>query len=413
MEIKAPENLIVIPTYWASADGPQKNEEVVYDHPTLLDTEGTLARCVESLGILEGHDFDVLIVAGASTPEIQNEMARKTREIVRHARRSLAGHVYLFAEGDLDICREVIDELPPSGKSFVEVQGYSNIRNATLTLSSLIGAERVIMIDDDEYITDPHYLDKIVSKLGTRVGGKTVDGLAGRYVNPDGTWQTKREDESWATFWPKNHYINETYRQLLEGDELPELMETPMVFGGCLALTKHLYQRIPFDRRIPRGEDIDYLINARMFGYRFFMHRDLAIVHDPPPKPHSTWKLMRQDIVRFIYERLKLLEQVPMPNMDKVSLEDLEPYPAVFLDEDIMDRFFRTTNLLAIDYLSRGQTEDARECLENVAIAKEAHDRPRDSFTALVHLQEVWEQMHKGISQNKTCRERVRELLVH
>lgn len=413
MDVESPENLIVIPTYWRAAEPKESREEVAYNHATPLDTEGTLARCVESLNILKGPDFDVLIVAGASTPEIQEEMARKTGEIVKHARRELSGKVYLFTSGELEICREIMEELPHTGKGFMEVEGYSNIRNTTLILGSIIGAERIIMIDDDEYVTDPDFLGKIVRALGTRVGGKTVDGLAGHYLNPDGTWQTKKRDEPWATFWPINDYINLTYKMLLEGEDLPELIETPMVFGGCMALTKHLYRRMPFDRRIPRGEDIDYLINARMFGYNFFMHRALSIVHDPPPKPHSEWKSMRQDIVRFIHERMKLLEQVPMPNMDKVNFENLEPYPAAFLGEDLMERFLQTTNLLAIDYLARGCSEDAMECLKNVAIAKRALDKPRDSFDELIQLQKVWEQMHRNIEADSKCRKRMQDLMIH
>ena len=97
----------------------------------------------------------------------------------------------------------------------------------------------------------------------------------------------------------------------------------------------------------------------------------------------------------------------------KVNFEDLEPYPAVFLGEDIMDRFFRTTNLLAIDYLARGKTEDAMECLKNVAIAKKAHDKPRDSFEALIELQKVWEQMHQAIAADTEWRKRMRHLMIH
>ena len=409
---RSSENLITIPTYWSPGKINGEKEQVVYDHPTPLDKEGTLARCVKSLEILKGPDFDLLIVAGASTPEIQNNMADKVKEIVKQTRTKLSGNVYLFTSGQLDLCWEIMEKLPPSGKGFMEVQGYSNIRNTLLTLGSLIGAERIIMIDDDEYITDTDFLGKIVRVLGTRVGGKTVDGLAGRYINPDGSWQTKEYDEPWSTFWPKNRSINQTYKRLLEGENNPELVETPMVFGGCMALTKYLYRRIPFDRRVPRGEDIDYLINARMFGYHFFMHRFLSIIHDPPPKFHSEWKAMRQDIVRFIHERLKLEQQVSKLNMDRVDLEDLEPYPASFLAGDIVDRFFRTSNLLAIDYLVRGYSEDAKECLKNIAIAKSAYENPRDSFEDLLHLQEVWEQMHQAIAGDSICRKRMHELLV-
>ena len=44
---------MVIPSYWAreSAAGG-KEGDAVYDHPTPLDSEGTLLRAIESTGIL-------------------------------------------------------------------------------------------------------------------------------------------------------------------------------------------------------------------------------------------------------------------------------------------------------------------------------------------------------------------------
>ncbi|MCD6150302.1 MAG: hypothetical protein J7J70_01420 [Deltaproteobacteria bacterium] len=407
------ENLIVIPTYWAPSSlagikpDYDENEEVIYDHPTNLNSEGTLTRCLASLERIKGHCFDVLIVGSASTPEIQKEMAHCVRNLVRGMRDRLPGKVYLFTDNRIELCRNILRKLPAQAAQFMEVQGYSNVRNTMLILGSLLDAERIIMIDDDEYITDPDYLGKIVRALGTRVNGNVVDGLAGYYANPDFTWQIPESGKLWSAFWPKSTAINATYQKLLEQEIAGDLIETPMVFGGCMAMTKNLYRTIPFDRRVPRGEDIDYLINARMFGYNFYMHQKLSIVHDPPSKANSDWLRLRQDIIRFIYEKRKLVEQEPRPNMVRVNIDELGPYPAAFLGDDLMERFVRTTTFLAIDYLADGAHEDARKCLKNVSLAMETEKSPRNGFQDLLHLQKLWGQIHKAIadSENRQIQE--------
>jgi len=46
--------VVLIPTYWSrkKADGWREGD-AVYDHPTPLDEEGTLARTLESMKLLE------------------------------------------------------------------------------------------------------------------------------------------------------------------------------------------------------------------------------------------------------------------------------------------------------------------------------------------------------------------------
>jgi hypothetical protein len=41
---------VIIPSYWGRASNqPVNPEDAVYDHPTPLDHEGTLARALESI----------------------------------------------------------------------------------------------------------------------------------------------------------------------------------------------------------------------------------------------------------------------------------------------------------------------------------------------------------------------------
>ena len=45
---------------------------------------------------------------------------------------------------------------------------------------------------------------------------------------------------------------------------------TPLALGGNMAVGASLYRFLPFDPAVTRGEDIDYVINARMFQYLSF-----------------------------------------------------------------------------------------------------------------------------------------------
>lgn len=49
----------------------------------------------------------------------------------------------------------------------------------------------------------------------------------------------------------------------------PRLKATPFVFGGNMVIHRNLFTVVPFDQNVRRGEDIDFLINARMLGFHF------------------------------------------------------------------------------------------------------------------------------------------------
>ena len=86
MALPVSENLVIIPTYWAPAEPAHDKGAVIYDHPTPLNNSETLTRCLESLQLIEGVEFDVLIVTGASTPEIVYEMGQRVCDIADRVR---------------------------------------------------------------------------------------------------------------------------------------------------------------------------------------------------------------------------------------------------------------------------------------------------------------------------------------
>ncbi len=385
---------MVIPTYWArpSAEG-WKPGDAVYDHPTPLDQEGTLARAIKSIEILKDLDFTLVIIAAATSPEIEEKVEERVKEIVSHSKPPVP--TLVFSHSDLRRFEDRIS-LPTE---LLSLRGYSPIRNMCLWVPHLLGADVVILIDDDEVFEDPHFMEKAVEFLGEEVEGKRVLAKAGYYIQPYGGYLLKKEFEPWMGIWDNLQQMNRAFEVYIGSG--PRIKRTPFVFGGNAVLHREVFTKIPFDPSITRGEDIDYLMNAEIAGYSFFLDRQLSIRHLPPPKPHPLWMRMREDIIRFLYEREKI-------NQAGLKAEDYDPYPGAFLREDLEDKVREASQLLALQYLTQGKAEDARQTLENVSIAYQNPFRGRPVLEDYLNLREKWEKMMAEVEER---REELKRLL--
>jgi hypothetical protein len=179
----------------------------------------------------------------------------------------------------------------------------------------------------------------------------------------------------------------------------PRLKPSLLGFGGNLVVPAALGRRLPFDPAITRGEDTDYLLNARLLQIPFFLDNTLSIIHLPPAKPHPTWLRLRQDLMRFCYTRMKLRQQEPGPGQALVTVAELKPYPGNFLEDDLALRAFLSHNLLARDYLAQGDAEAARQTMENLAMM----DRLQHSGTRVYqsYLEKVsqWQALQDWLAQ--------------
>jgi hypothetical protein len=93
---------------------------------------------------------------------------------------------------------------------------------------------------------------------------------------------------------------------------------------------RELFTQVGFDPAITRGEDIDYLINARIAGHIFLFDSKLSIMHLPPRHFESfQYAKMRQDVFRFIYEKEKL-------QWNNMSPDEFAPYPGRLLGSDLI-----------------------------------------------------------------------------
>jgi len=387
--------LIVIPTYW-SRPGEERWRpgDAVYDHPTPLDGKGTLERALKSLDVLEDRDFDLAVVAVPTAAEIEEAVERKVSKLLSSA----PAPALLVGPTKIE---EVRESLRRAGKAelgrFLSLKGYPNVRNICLFIAGALGSEVAVLIDDDEVIEDPCFLSRALEFMGRRVSGGLVLAKAGYYVQGDGGYLLKTEQKPWMEHWDKVRRMNEAFELFIGRGG--RLRITPFVFGGNMVVHRLLYSRVPFDPGITRGEDIDYLINARMFGFNFYLDRELAVKHLPPPKVHPLWMRLREDFCRFLYERAKLRAQRRMEGMAYVSPESLDPYPGAFLKDDLDEKINKASHALAESYLSSGDERGAREALRNLELIQRCGSPGFNPFDELLRIQRRWAELMELVSK--------------
>ncbi len=386
--------LVAIPTYWTHPDG-RGREDLFFDHPTPLNTSGTLRRTLESLIPLVKPDMQVGVVAAAADLELYPQVEARVREMVNSP--PLPYPVVLLSGSHLEVLREEVrGRGKPEWQTLLSLDGYGAIRNLTLVMAALFGADVLVSLDDDEVVEDQGFFDRIAADLEVLGRRSPLFGLAGLYVNPDGRVTGPEPEDAWALFWPKIRWMNETFAALLAAED--PLPETTLALGGNLVLPAALYRRLPFDPRIPRGEDVDYVVNARMFGIPFYLDKDLRIRHLPPAKPHPAWLRLRQDLVRFAYARRKLRQQEPHPGLVRVSPRELIPYPGRFLQDDLEEMAHRSHTVLALEYLAVGEADAARETLMNLSLLRKEAENPENAFAAFLEFTELWQGLHAWLA---------------
>ncbi len=386
--------VMVIPTYWSreKAVGWQPGD-IVYDHPTPIDQEGTLARTLESLMVLDDKDYSLVVLACSTAPDIERDVEDRVNELVREV--DFPVDTFVISHSHLHAMHQVLREAERDDLiDVLSLAGYSNIRNMCLFIPYVLGAEIAVLIDDDEFVDDPKFIYKAREFIGSRFMGQTIDGVAGYYLNAKGSYYDDVPEEiHWMTYWDRFGSKREAFDKIIPGK--PRLKLTPFAFGGCMVIHRSLFRTVPFDPRITRGEDTDYVLNARMFGFKFFLDNELYIQHRPPPKTHPTWQRFREDIFRLLYSRAKIDGQTEEVNMTLVEAEDLDPYPGEFLRDTLDDKILKTNLILALDYLSDDRVADAKETIRNIWLANTKALPTANPFEVYLNFQRRWLTLRK------------------
>jgi glycosyltransferase involved in cell wall biosynthesis len=397
---------LVIPSYWGRRSGEPFNEEdMVYDHPTPLDGEGTLARALESIQLLSYPDFRVVVLGAATHPDLERDVEERLEEIIDPFRDSFP--VALLTHSHEHEMRSMLTERGPGGcEEMLSLRGYSNLRNFCLVAACLTGADAAVLFDDDQVYEDPLYLEKVAENIGGEHKGRFIGGLAGVYVNADNNFLLPPNRDPVFAEWPAVEYMNRAFAVIDRGERLEV---TPWVFGGNMVVHRELFIRVAFDPNVTRGEDIDYLVNAKFFGHDFLLDKELRIRHLPPPKTSPLWRRFREDLDRFIYSRAKLRAQQVGEGRCIVGVEELDPYPGRFLTGDLEEMIFRTCVLMGMEYLSRGDHDGYAECMSNILRAHSDAMPEHDPYLWYLEWRRRWEDLMGFLSGDGGLREYVME----
>ncbi len=384
---------MVIPTYWTreSKVGWREGDDV-YDHPAPLDQEGTILRAIQSTAILKDQDFQLVILAVATSRDIADQTEAKVKSIINTASHTTGVKLSLFGHSHLTQLHNLFEK---EGKKeyldFLQLRGYSNVRNMCMFIPHMLGSEAAVLIDDDEVFEDPDFIRKTKEFIGKNVNGRMVNAVAGYYLQPDGHYRLNKTFRPWMKYWDQYEKMNDAFDKFI-GTE-PRLKETPFVFGGNMIIHRNLFTRVPFDPNVVRGEDIDFLINARMFGFTFFLDNQLSIKHLPPPKTHPTWMRLREDIYRFIYQREKIKNQEKREEMTRVMPEDLDPYPGCFLKSDLEKKIEQACRVLSEEYMAEGNIKDGEEAMNNIELSRTDAVPKYNPFQSLCGIQRKWQEL--------------------
>jgi hypothetical protein len=331
-----PRTCIVVPTYWTREGGEPREGDAVYDHPTALGEADTLHRLLESLETLRSEFYVVLLVAVTA----DDVAAAAEAHVGQIASRYNSHPTLVFGSTHLSAMHQRIRDAGLGDVvSPVALTNYPVIRNLQLAVPLALGCSAIVALDDDEIVVEPDFVERAIGPLGSRMDGAVVDGLSGHYLQGDGGIMLKVDPataDSGNIFDRKAAIMNQATAMV---EAIPgEIVPTPFCFGGNMEFTPDLAASVGFDPGITRGEDIDYLINARLEGRHIFLRKDLTIVHRPPAGGSyrdTNLSKLRQDVIRFIYERAKVERSGHHPGLRQLTAEDLMPYPGEFLARDI------------------------------------------------------------------------------
>jgi len=81
-----------------------------------------------------------------------------------------------------------------------------------------------------------------------------------------------------------------------------------------------------------------------------------------------------------------------------VTVVDFQPFPVYFLGDDLPQRAFQSHTLLALDYLTRGDAEAARETLANLALMDRLEQSGAGVYEAYTHTVSLWQGLQQWLA---------------
>ena len=376
---------VIVPTYWTSNSPTvqRKMPDAVYDHPTPLESQSTLPRLLDSLKDTDmpNQSTTIFILVATTHRTLEKKAEDATREIMIDYEDDFS--IKQFSQLTLKKMSSTDGNLA----QLLSLYGYSNIRNTGLAIAQILKSDIVTFLDDDTLVNDRKYFSKAQQHVGKELKGELLGGVAGYYVTENDSYYLRVDPEAWwKLFWPKEKRMNEAFK-IIESED--RLTETTFAFGGNLILHWKMFEKVPFDPYITRGEDMDLLLNAKMFGFKFMLDTELRVLH-LPSEGKRLWSEMRQDLYRFLYMRQKMLSQEHIEGVRHVSTDLLRPYPGCFLGLGAIFRFSSSSCLNSLHSFLDGDRQGSRESLRNIREISSALRLARKHCLSYFGFQKKW-----------------------
>ena len=384
--------VVVIPTIYGlrkRRKTPSKNPVEVYDHPTVPGTANELRRCLTSLASVENVPPIVLLVASQPTTRMS---ARDTVEAVVREFPTL--DILVVGEAEAQLTRQRLAQLGASGlEDKVGLVGYGAMRNLGLVVANALRYDAVVFLEDDEVIEQRDFVDRAVYGLGKLTRrGVPILAKTGFYYNSEGSFLSKSQDKWYNRYWQQGKAFNAWITHAMKG---PRLSRSNHVCGGCLALHREAFRRLAFDPWIPRGEDLDYLLNMRMYGSDIWFDNQWSLVHLPPDSANEGMRF-RQDIYRWLYEFRKVEYSRTQIDLMQITPASLEPYPGPFLRPGITRRVTRTAFLRS---LARPNKAAYRKAAREAT--RQASTYAEENCSKYFEFQRVWPEIMRRVEGDR------------
>lgn len=337
-----------------------------YDHTTSLSSQGELPRCLDSLRKVRGLGHIVILVA--AEPSIENQAASKARSIAEYFS-DLS--ITVVGAPELALIRQRMEQLGVPVRNEIGLSGYGAVRNLGLLVANMLDFDAAVFLDDDSVVEDEAFLEKAMYGLGKLTRrGVPILAKTGYYLNEEGSFLSNKPTKWYDHFWQQGKAFNAWITKAMAGSRLSR---SNHVCGGCLALHKEAFRRVSFDPWVARGEDLDYMLDLRMYGSDIWFDNQWVMRHLPPATPREGLRF-RQDIFRWLYEYRKIEYARTQIDLLQIKPQSLQPYPGPFLESNITKRIRRTALLRSIGRPDgRGYRQAAKSATGEAAKYAETH----------------------------------------
>lgn len=392
---------IVIPVIWAKNVEKEKLIGISGDNETTTPNKSErLEKVIKSLGVLARNDYTLIVVSVTDSPEMEENAENVIKKII--GKHHYGKNILLFSSSHT---RKILAKMFAAGfeqfSDAINLENKSGARNAGLVLSNLLGSDLTIFLEDDKIIEDPAFLDKAEKFIGKELEGRSVFGKGGPCLRNDADYYLpiSGEPRQSDVFWCKEAKLNEALKAFAGSKE--RITESPIIFGGNMAIAREMFMEIPFDPYCVTGEDIDYLINARMMGFAFFMDSQMTVRQIPPDIHSPKWLKIRKDIISFLFDRKKLQQSQKNQFLHPISTDEMSPYPGFFLGEDLNERIMNTSISLFQEYLEKGEQDSGVEATRNIKIATEYENILDNPAMEYFRFHRKWIKMMRWLNEEK------------